>query len=315
VPNPLTADAAMSRQMSAFLAAAPSNVQSWLNSQLGGIAKRNSCRGPWTQQLNIQWTPRIPVRIQGRYIQANVVFENPLAGIDQLVNGAENMKGWGTRAAPDPVLLVPRGFDAANNRFRYDVNPRFGDTRAFRTLSRSPFRITLDFSLNFSTPYDVQQLRRALEPVKVRGNWERRSADSIMAYYMRNTSNIHRLLLAESDSLFLTVEQQNALLEADSIYSEAVRALYRPLGEYLAKHEGGTPGKAALDSANATDKAYWVIFWEQVDVALPILTPQQKELLPMVEQMGQVTNEDRRNSQWQFGYNVPVVHNRPRIGS
>jgi hypothetical protein len=315
IPNPATAEPALANQMSEMLAVAPSHVRSCLESQMGNVAQRNSCRGPWTQQLNIQWTPRIPLRIQGRYIQANVVFENPLAGIDQMVNGANNMKGWGTRAMPDPVLLVPRGFDATQQRFRYDVNPRFGDTRAFRTLSRSPFRITLDFSVNFSTPYDVQQLRRALEPVKVRGNWERRSADSIMAYYLRNTSNIHRLLLAESDSLFLTSEQQQALLKADSIFSDSVRKIYRPLGEFLANQPNGQPGKAALDSANTTDKAYWVIFWEQVDVAVPILTPQQKELLPMMKRMGEMTKEDRKNSQWQFGYNVPVVHNRPRIGS
>jgi hypothetical protein len=71
-----------------------------------------------------------------------------LGGIDQLVHGGA-LRGWGTQAAPDPVLLVPRGFDAAGPggpRFRYDVNPRFADTRGRSTLFREPFRISMDFS-------------------------------------------------------------------------------------------------------------------------------------------------------------------------
>lgn len=316
VPDPSSAsvDPALRTNMRALLDAAPGNVRECLSRQVGAVAGRNSCRGPWTQQLSIQWTPRIPIRVQGRNIQANVVFENPLAGIDQLVNGADGLKGWGTRAAPDPVLLVPRGFDAANKAYRYDVNPRFGDTRAFRTLSRQPFRVTLDFSLNFSTPYDVQQLRRVLEPVKTKTGWERRTVDSIVGFYVRNTSSIHRMLLAESDSLFLSRDQIDALLKADSIFGVRVREIYVPLGQFLATQATGVPGKAALDSANATDKLYWTIFWEQVDVVAPIMTQVQRELMPMLPRMIAVSAEDRKNSQWQFGYPVTVTHTRPRVG-
>lgn len=307
-------DQSLATRMQALLDASPSNVRDCLVRQMGTVAQRNSCRGPWTQQLNIQWTPRIPIKVQGRNIVTNVVLDNPLGGIDQLMHGADGLKGWGTRAAPDPVLLVPRGFDANTRAFRYDVNPRFGDTRAFRTLSRQPFRVTLDFSVNFSTPYDVQQLRRALEPVKVKSGWERRSADSITAYYMRNTSSIHRMLLAESDSLFLTRDQIGRLLEADSTFGVQVRAIFSPLGQFLATQPGGVPGKAALDSANASDKLYWKVFWAQVDTIAPIVTPLQKELMPMLPRMIAVTTEDRKNSQWQFGYPVTVVHTRPRVG-
>ena len=316
VPNPssTSTDAALRASMQALLSAAPGNVKECLERQLGAVAGRNSCRGPWTQQLNLQWTPRIPFKVQGRNIVTNVVFDNPLGGIDQMLHGANGLKGWGTRAAPDPVLLVARGFDAGARAFRYDVNPRFGDTRAFRTLSRQPFRVTLDFSLNFSTPYDVQQIRRALEPVKTKTGWERRSADSITAYYMRNTSNIHRLLLAESDSLFLSREQIARLTQADSVFSAQVRALFLPLGAYLASQPGGVPGKAALDSANATDKLYWKIFWTQVDTVEPVVTQMQRELLPMLKNMIAMPKEDRENSQWQFGYPVTVAHTRPRVG-
>ncbi len=310
-----TTDPALAAQLRALLAASPGNVRSCLESQLGAVAGRNSCRGAWTQSMNLQWQPRVPIKVQGRNIVANVAFQNPLGGLDQMLHGAANLRGWGTRAAPDPTLLVPRGFDASTQRFRYDVNPRFGDTRAFRTLSREPFRVTVDFSINFSTPYDVQQLRRAIEPVRTPRGWERRTVDSLTAFYMDKSSSVHRVLLAESDSLFLTRDQIDKLVTADSVFGNRVREIYRPLAEYLATLPGGVPGKAALDSANAVDKRYWVIFWEQVDVVSPIVTAQQRELMPFLKNIFAVTEKDRKNSKWYMGYPVPAVYKRPKIGS
>ena len=57
------------------------------------------------------------------------------------------------------------------------------------------------------------------------------------------------------------------------MFGERVRSVYRPLAEFLATLPGGIAGKAALDSANAADKKYWVVFWEQVDVMSPIVAP------------------------------------------
>ncbi|MFN9201647.1 MAG: carboxypeptidase-like regulatory domain-containing protein [Gemmatimonas sp.] len=320
VPSAATEpDAALRTQMQALLASAPGNVRRCLEAQGGIVAGRMSCRGPWTQQMNLMLQPNVG-RIRGRRTQLNVVFENPLAGPDQLLHGESGLRGWGSQAMPDPVLLLPRGFDAAAQRFRYDVNPRFGDTRAFRTLSRIPFRVVVDVQMDLSVPYDLQTLRRALEPVKQRDKdtkrvtWTRRGADSIAALYLSRTSNLHRLLLAESDSLFLTKEQIGALLKADSVYSARVRDLYLPLARFLAEQKDGVAGKAALDSVQATTKRYWPLFWEQVDIVQPIVQPQQRELLPLLANISATTTEQRKNSQWQFGYPVPLTHNRPRVG-
>jgi hypothetical protein len=315
VPNPASeGDANTAAQMRALLSAAPANVRACLEAQQGTVAGRMSCRGSWTQQLNMQIQPRINWRPAGRRMSANIVLENPLAGLDQALHGANGLRGWGTRAMPDPVLLLPKSFNATTQHFRYDVNPRFGDTRAIRTLSRQPFRVTLDFSVDLSVPYDMQQLRRALEPVRVAKNsWQRRGTDSIAALYLGNTSNVHRLILGESDSLFLTKPQIDALLKADSLYSAKVRVIYKALGDFLATQPNGVAGKAALDSVQATTKLYWPIFWSQVDIMDTIVTPQQKALIPFLQRMAEVTAEDRKNSQWQFGNPVPLVHNRPRV--
>ena len=90
------------------------------------------------------------------------------------------------------MLLVPRGFDATAQRFRYDVNPRFADTRPGRTLLRDPFRIVIDFSIDLSTDYDLQQLRRAVEPVKVPPGGSVARPIRSRRSTCRNTSSIHK---------------------------------------------------------------------------------------------------------------------------
>ena len=302
IPNPATTtDTNLADQLRALLAGGSSTARGCVLDNLGRVAPRNGCRGPWTQSLNIQWTPPIPGKWRNR-VTPNVYLQNVLAGVDQALHG-NSLRGWGSPAAPDPVLLIPRGFDAANKRFNYDVNPRFADTRPGRTLLRNPFRIVIDFSFNLSTDFDLQQLRRAVEPVKGPTGWQRRSADSLAAFYLSETSSIYKLVLEQTDSLFLTKVQVAALESADSAFSAQVRALYVPLGDFLSRGQGGA-GKAELDSAKATEKLYWKVFWVQPEIAGAIVTPSQRELMPMFKSMLTVPMKEREHSQWSFGHPV-----------
>jgi hypothetical protein len=312
IPNPATEpDAGLASQLQSLIANGSSTARDCVLANLGHVAPRNGCRGPWTQSLNIQWSPPTPKR-WGYRVTPNVYLQNVLAGVDQLMHG-NSLRGWGSPATPDPVLLVPRGFDVANQRFSYDVNPRFADTRPGRTLLRNPFRIVIDFSFNLSTDYSLQQLRRAVEPVKGPTGWQRRSADSLTAFYLQRTSSIYKILLEQTDSLFLSKAQVAALQSADSVFSSRVRAIYIPLGEFLSHGQGGA-GKAELDSANATQKLYWKIFWEQPEIAAAIVTPSQRELMPMFKSMLGVPMKDREHSQWQFGHPI-TFSDKPKTGS
>jgi hypothetical protein len=304
VPNPANeSDPVLAGQIRSLLAGGSSTARDCLTSYLGRVAARNGCRGPWTESLNIQWRPPMPSRWNGR-VRPRVYLQNVLGGVDQLVHGSNSLRGWGSPASPDPVLLVPRGFDAAAKQFRYDVNPRFADTRPGRSLVLNPFRIVIDFSFNLSTDFDLQQLRRAVEPVHApAGGWQRRSADSLAAFYLSRTSDLHKFLLEQTDSLFLSRGQVAALQRADSVFSARVRALYTPLGRFLAEGQGGA-GKAELDSVQVTQKAYWKIFWEQPEIADSIITPSQRELVPMMKSIVSVPKQDREHSQWQFGHPV-----------
>jgi hypothetical protein len=297
-------DVALADQLRALLAGGSPTAKACLLEHRGVVAPRNGCRGPWTQSLNLQWRPPLPGKWGGRVVP-NVYMQNVLAGVDQLLHGG-SLRGWGSPATPDPVLLVPRGFDATNQRFRYDVNPRFADTRPGRTLLRNPFRIVIDFSFNLSTDFDLQQLRRAVEPVKGgQGGqgWQRRSADSLAAFYLSNTSDVYKLLMEQSDSLLLTTSQVAAIQRADSVFSSQIRALYAPVGEFLARGQGGA-GKAELDSVQAAQKTYWKIFWEQPEIAADILTPVQRDLMPFFKVMTSIPKKEREHSQWSFGHPV-----------
>ncbi|GLC25615.1 carboxypeptidase-like regulatory domain-containing protein [Roseisolibacter agri] len=308
VPAVANVDAQLAEQLQALLVGGAPGARECLTAYAGRMAARNGCRGPWTQTLNMQWRPPIPRRWASR-LTTNVYLQNVLGGIDQLLHDDASLRGWGSTATPDAVLLVPRGFDASapgGPRFRYDVNPRFGDTRGARTLLREPFRLSIDFSVNLAVDYPVQQLRRALEPVRVPGGgWQRRSADSLAAFYLSRTSNIHRALLAESDSLFLSRAQVAALQRNDSAFSAEVRGMYVALGQFLASRPEGEPGKVELDSVAKVEKAYWKAFWRQPEIADSVVTPTQRELFPMLRNMVATPMKDRENSQWQFGYPVP----------
>jgi hypothetical protein len=124
-------------------AAGTDRVRSCLESQLGSIADRNSCRNGWTQSLDMRLglRPNLPT-VQRRFT-LNADFRNVLTGLDQLVNGRNDMRGWGEGQRADPNLLEVRAFDPLNSRFIYDVNEGFGQARRGPNAFRNAFSVTL----------------------------------------------------------------------------------------------------------------------------------------------------------------------------
>ncbi|HMG70088.1 MAG TPA: hypothetical protein VK544_03175, partial [Gemmatimonadaceae bacterium] len=161
------------------------------------------------------------------------------------------------------------------------------------------------------TNYDLQRLRRAVEPVKGPTGWQRRSADSLTTFYLNRTSDIYKLLVEMSDSIFLSKTQVAALEGADSVFSARVRELYVPMGDFLARGQGEA-GKVELDSVQATQKSYWKVFWEQPEIAGDILTPMQRDLLPFFKNIIATTKKDREHSQWSFGHPVKFA-DKPKV--
>jgi hypothetical protein len=138
-------DAEVAQGMTRLMETAPDRVRQCLQQQLARIAARNSCRNGWTQTLETRASLRPQLRTLGldRRMTVSVNTMNMLAGIDQLVHGRDDMRGWGQPTRADATLLYPRGFDAEARRFRYVVNEQFGQTRSGRFGSGMPFQVSI----------------------------------------------------------------------------------------------------------------------------------------------------------------------------
>lgn len=155
-----TSDPALAAGMQGLLANASPRVRDCLTRQLGRIADRNSCRAPWFPSLDLRLNYR-PDRLGlKRNLMVSLQMVNPLAGLDQLINGREQ-EGWGQPRRIDPNLLYVTGFDPVQQRFRYAVNERFGEATGSGTGGRG-----LGQQLN---PFQVAlQLRYTVGPDRVR---------------------------------------------------------------------------------------------------------------------------------------------------
>jgi len=142
--NPATtADAALASGVQSLLATVPSSVRDCLDSQLGSVAARNSCHGPWQPSLDFQINWRPSWFGLDRRLTVSVLTVNFLGGLDDLLHGAGNLHGWGSATAPDPVLLYVNGFDPTTRQFQYSVNGRFGSTVGANSGIITPFQIGL----------------------------------------------------------------------------------------------------------------------------------------------------------------------------
>ena len=98
--NPAIApDTAIANGMTRLLNETSGNAKKCLMAQIGEIAGRNTCTGPWTPQLNFQvnWRPNL----FDRRLAVSLQTINLLGGLDQWINGENNLKGWGGTARPD----------------------------------------------------------------------------------------------------------------------------------------------------------------------------------------------------------------------
>lgn len=273
--------AAASPQLYALIAAAPAEVARCLVSQRGLIAGRNSCEGPWTQtmQLRVNVPGRV-LRLPPR-VRLGLQMVNPLGALDRALNGTDGLRGWGTGALPNQVLVVSRGFNTASNAFRYDVNPRFGETRSSR-VSRpfEPYGVTLDVQLELSVRPEVQELQRQMKPARRGDRRAKLSSDSLMARYQRSMPSLYVAIQSLSDTLLLTPTQQDSLVRREARYRATLDSIYRPLVDFLAALPDTYDGLAALKEVQRADSAAWGVTFETGASAKAVLSPVQLTILP-----------------------------------
>lgn len=276
-------DPGLAQATRSLLAEAPRNARRCLAAQLGSPAKRNSCEGPWTATINARielgqgFISFGPLGNQRR-LSVALNLSNPLGRVDQLLHGADRLRGWGSTATPDPVLYTVTGFDQSSRRFRYSVNPRFGNTDPSRSLRRSPFRVTLDVQVNLSRPVEEQQVDRFLARGRTRPGTLLDSA-ALKARYTRNVPNVYAWTLRDADTLLLTRAQMEALESAKAPYDAAMDSLWgRLAGEFSRLPRDFDPA-AALSRQEEYVSTAWELTREAALRIRAILTPAQYDVV------------------------------------
>jgi Carboxypeptidase regulatory-like domain len=272
---------ASSPALAALLADAPSAVRRCLATQRGQIAARNSCEGPWSQTMQLRLDlPGSLLRLPDRARLA-LQFANPLGALDQALHGSSDLRGWGSASTPNPVLLVPRGYDVTNSAFVYDVNTRFGETRPSRIARPlDPYGITLDVRLDLSVKPEVQELQRQMKPGRHGDRRPRLSPDTLMARYQRSMPSVFVAMQALSDTLLLTPTQQDSLAVHEARYRAILDTLYRPLVTYLASLPDTYDGKDALMQVQQADSLAWEVTYRTGSQAKSVLSPLQLTVVP-----------------------------------
>jgi hypothetical protein len=227
------ADPAVAAGMQALLASTSGHARECLTGQLGTIAGRNSCQGPWTQSavLTIALNPlkfRLPQRATLSFSVAN-----PLGAADLLLHGEDGIKGWGQQPTPDPTLLYVRGFDPGTQRFRYEVNPRFGNTSPQLSSIRSPVTVTAQLRWDLAPTRERQLLIQSLDRGRIHQGSKAPEGQLRAMYGSAGLPNPMATILRSADTLQLTAPQADSiatwnrryLIRLDSIWAPLVREM------------------------------------------------------------------------------------------
>jgi len=230
-----TADQALAASMQSLLNSASGSVRDCLQKQLGRLAARNSCQGPWTSQatMSISFNPvkfRMPQR-------ATLSFQvgNPLGAADLILHGNNNLRGWGQFSFPDPNLLAVRGFDPQTLRYTYDVNQRFGSTLPALTAVRAPVTVTAMMRFDLGPTREKQMLTQQLD----RGRSTRGTKvpePIIKAIYGSTGGVVNPLsaILRQADTLGLTGAQADSIATLNRWYVVHLDSIWSPVAKYLA---------------------------------------------------------------------------------
>lgn len=266
--------------LQSVLTSSSSRMRECLQRQIGRVAARNSCEGPWSATMNASMFlfPALPAT--GGRAKVALSFTNVLAGLDQLTHGSNHVHGWGGNSIPDPILYQVRGFDPDEARFLYAVNPRFGAPSVTSAGLRTPFRVSLDISIDIGPSPERQELVQSLRlrPGLV---GTRAPADSIKKRYMAaNFTNVYGVLLQMSDSLALSGNQIKAVQQQYDVLQRHADSIYTALSVTLSELPDQYDQQQALKQVSDGNAAVWEAIYGEKIFLLQLLTPGQLRLLP-----------------------------------
>jgi hypothetical protein len=277
-PN-ATTDPALASGMEQLLSSTSDAARSCLRKQLGRIADRNSCRGPWTSNASLNLTfDRAKFRMPQR-AAISFSLSNPLGAADLVVHGSGNLRGWGQNISPDQALLYVRGFDPVTQRYTYEVNQRFGAVRPQFLVLRNPATLTMSVKYDLGPMRERQNLRLQLGNGRTQPG-TRMQPPGLRSLGTNGLPNPMVSILRQQDSLRLTAHQADSIAAMNRRYTYRTDSIWAPVAKYLAD----LPTR--FDESLAYDR-YLEARHAQVDMLLHIvpairslLTDEQRRKLP-----------------------------------
>jgi hypothetical protein len=229
-----TSDSAVASGMRALLANGSGSARDCLEKQLGHVAGRNSCQGPWTQTANLTFSFNpLKVRMPQR---ANISFQisNPLGAADVLLHGEDKLHGWGQTFVPNAQLLSVRGFDPGSNRFLYEVNQRFGATSVAQSAIRAPVTLTAMLRVDVGPARERQDLTLLLDRGRTTNGTKAQEAFLKSWYGSGGIMNPMAQILRNADTLELTQVQADSVAVLNRNYTITLDSIWTPVSKYLA---------------------------------------------------------------------------------
>jgi len=127
-----------------------------------------------------------------------------------------------------------RGFDAQAQRFRYEVNPRFGSTNPRFNAIRQPVTITMSLRVDVGPSRERQTLTQQLDRGRTREGVKLTEPMIKAMYGTGGVLNPMAQLLRQSDTLALTGPQADSLATMNRAFTISVDSIWTGVAKELA---------------------------------------------------------------------------------
>jgi hypothetical protein len=205
---------------------------------------------------------------------------NPLGAADLLLHGNNNLHGWGQFAFPDPTLLAVRGFDPLTQRYKYDVNQRFGSTLPALTAVRAPVTITAMMRFDLGPTRERQALTQQLDRGRSLRGMKAPEPMLKAIYGSGGIPNPLSTILRQADTLQLSGPQADSIATMNRRYVISLDSIWSPVAKYLA----ALPDNYNKDEAYARYQRAREASVDMLIKVVPdikrVLTPEQRRKLP-----------------------------------
>ena len=277
-----SADTALASAMKTLLAGSSGGARDCLLRQLGQLAGRNTCEGPWTSSaaMSITFNP-VKVRMPQRMMLSFSVA-NPLAAADLWLHGESHSHGWGQVAVPDNRLLFVRGFDPQSRSYVYQVNQRFGNTSQAASAVRNPVTLTAWLRVDVGPPRERQDLTHTLDRGRTMPGAKATAGDLRAAYGSAGLLNPMATILRAGDSLHLTGRQADSMATMNRWYLVRLDSIWGPVARDYAMLPDRYDQQAAYDRYRRAREASVDLIAKVAPDIASLLTAEQRRKLPPI---------------------------------